>query len=156
MLNMPFEAKEHLSADAFSKMKILRLLKISSEKLLEDYINCTMQFPKDLIRGKVQLPQGLSYLSNELLLLEWHGYHLKCLPTNFQLNKLVELRMHCSGIKQLWNGNLVRFLVMQMCILFVFIKAWLYLINFLVYTEFRWVKTHWPKWLSKLDWDTRP
>ena len=109
MLNIPIQKVEHLSVEAFSKMKILRLLKISSEKLPEDYINCTMQFPKDLIRGKVQFPQGLSYLSNELLLLEWHGYHLKCLPTIFQPNKLVELRMHCSGIKQLWKGNMVRF-----------------------------------------------
>ena len=118
MVNIPIQKVEHLSAEAFSKMKNLRLLKISSE-----IINGTMQLPKDLIRGKVQLPQGLSYLSNELRFLEWHGYHLKCLPTNFQLNKLVELRMHCSGIKQLWNGNMVRFLVMRMCILFVFIKA---------------------------------
>ncbi|KAK4573880.1 hypothetical protein RGQ29_031723 [Quercus rubra] len=101
MVNIPIQKVEHLSAEAFSKMKNLRLLKISSE-----IINGTMQLPKDLIRGKVQLPQGLSYLSNELRFLEWHGYHLKCLPTNFQLNKLVELRMHCSGIKQLWNGNM--------------------------------------------------
>ena len=122
MVNIPIQKVEHLSVEAFSKMKNLRLLKINSEKLPEDFINGTMQLPKDLIRGKVQLPQGLSYLSNELRLLEWHGYHLKCLPTNFQLNKLVALRMHCSGIKQLWNGNMVRFLVMQMCILFIFIK----------------------------------
>ena len=122
MLNIPIQKVENLSAEAFSKMKNLGLLKISSEKLLEDFINGNMQLPKGLIKGKVQLPQGLSYLSNKLRLLEWHGYHLKCLPTNFQLNKLVELRMHCSGIKQLWNGNIVRFLVMQMCILFIFIK----------------------------------
>ena len=122
MLNIPIQKVENLSAEAFSKMKNLGLLKISSEKLLEDFINGNMQLPKGLIKGKVQLPQGLSYLSNKLRLLEWHGYHLKCLPTNFQLNKLVELRMHCSGIKQLWNGNTVRFLVMQMCILFIFIK----------------------------------
>ncbi|XP_050254081.1 TMV resistance protein N-like isoform X2 [Quercus robur] len=106
MVNMPIQKVKHLSAEAFSKMKNLRLLKISSEKLPGDFINGTMQLPKDLIRGKVQLPQGLNYLSNELCLLEWHGYPLKCLPTNFQLNKIVELRMHCSGIKQLWNGNM--------------------------------------------------
>ena len=135
MLNIPIQKVENLSAEAFSKMKNLGLLKISSEKLLEDFINGNMQLPKGLIKGKVQLPQGLSYLSNKLRLLEWHGYHLKCLPTNFQLNKLVELRMHCSGIKQLWNGNMVRFLVMQMCILFIFIKNWFYLIIFfLVYS----------------------
>ncbi|KAK4573850.1 hypothetical protein RGQ29_031700 [Quercus rubra] len=106
MLNIPIQKVEHLSVEAFLKMKILRLLKIGIEKLPEDFINGTVQLPKDLNRGKVQLPQGLNYISKELHLLEWYGYHLKCIPTNFQLNKLVVLRMHCSGIKQLWKGNM--------------------------------------------------
>ena len=123
MVNIRIQEVKHLSVEAFLKMKNLRLLKISSEKLPEDFINGTMQLPKDLIRGKVQLPQGVNSLSSELRLLEWRGYHLKCLPTNCHLNKLVELRMHSSGIKQLWNGNMVRFLVMKMCILFIFVEA---------------------------------
>ncbi|XP_050255286.1 disease resistance protein RUN1-like [Quercus robur] len=106
MLNLPIQKVEHLSPEAFSKMKNLRLLKIGNEKLPEDFINGIVKLPKDLNRGKVQFPEGLSYLSNELRVIEWHGYHLKCLPTNFQPNKLVELRMHCSGIKQLWKGNM--------------------------------------------------
>ena len=114
---------EHLSAEAFSKMKILRLLKIGNEIPPEDSINGTMQLPKDFNKGKVQLPEELSYLSNELRVIEWHGYQLKCIPTNFQPSKLVELRMHCSGIKQLWKGNMVRLLLMQICIIFLFIKA---------------------------------
>ncbi|XP_065622821.1 disease resistance protein RUN1-like [Quercus suber] len=107
MLNLPIQKVEHLSAETFSKMKNLRLLKIGNEKLPEDFINGTVKHPKDLNRGKMQFPKGLSYLSNELRVIEWHGYHLKCLPTNFQPNKLVELRMHCSSIKQLWKGNLI-------------------------------------------------
>ena len=91
---MPFEAKERLSAEAFTKMKILRFLKIG---------------------GRIQLPQGLSYLSNELRIIDWHGYPLKSMPTSFQPNKLVELRMHYSDIKQLWKGIMVRFSLMQMC-----------------------------------------
>ena len=87
MLNMPIEAKEHLSAKAFSKMKNLRFLKIG-------YVRP----PQDLIGGPIQLPQGLNYLSNELRVIDWHGYPLKSMPTNFQPNKLVELRMHCSDI----------------------------------------------------------
>ncbi|XP_050253194.1 disease resistance protein RPV1-like [Quercus robur] len=86
MLNMPFEAKERLSAEAFTKMKILRFLKIG---------------------GRIQLPQGLSYLSNELRIIDWHGYPLKSMPTSFQPNKLVELRMRCSDIKQLWKGIMI-------------------------------------------------
>ena len=123
MLNIPIQKVERLSVEAFLKMKKLRLLKIGIEKLPEDFINGIVQLPKDLNRGEVQLPQGLNHISNELRLLQWYGYHLKYIPTNFQLNKLVELRMHCSGIKQLWNGNMVRFLVMKMCIFFIFIKA---------------------------------
>ncbi|KAF3954446.1 hypothetical protein CMV_020208 [Castanea mollissima] len=93
MLNMPIEAKEHLSVEAFSKMTNLRFLKIG-------YV----QPSQDLIRGPIQLPQGLNYLSNELRVIDWYGYPLKSLPTSFQPNKLVELRMHCSDIKQLWKG----------------------------------------------------
>ena len=123
MLNLPIQKVEHLSAKAFSKMKNLRLLKIGNEKPPEDFINGAVKLPKDLNRGKVQFPEGLSYLSNELRVIEWLGYHLTCLPTNFQPNELVELRMLCSGIKQLWKGNMVRLLLMQMCIIFLFIKA---------------------------------
>ncbi|KAL4594239.1 hypothetical protein ACB092_12G006500 [Castanea dentata] len=96
MLNMPIEEKECLSAEAFSKMKILRFLKIG-------YVHP----PQDRIGGPIQLPQGLSYLSNELRILDWHGYPLKSMPTNVQLNKLVELRMHDSDIKQLWKGIMI-------------------------------------------------
>ena len=109
---MLVDKNEHLSAEAFSKMKNLRLLKIG-------YV----EPPKGFNRGHVQLPQGLSYLSNELRVIDWHGYPLKSMPTNFQPNKLVELRMHCNGIKQLWKGIMVRFSLILICISFIFIKA---------------------------------
>ncbi|KAG8660922.1 hypothetical protein MANES_02G202000v8 [Manihot esculenta] len=72
----------NLSAKALSNMRKLRLLKIEN----------------------VQLSQGLEFLSNEIRLLEWHGYPLKSLPSCFKPEKLVELRMPCSCIKQLWSG----------------------------------------------------
>ena len=100
---MPIEAKEHLSVEAFSKMKNLRLLKINNVKP-----------PQGRNRGHVQLPQGLSYLSNELCAIDWHGYPLKSMSTSFLPYKLVELRMHCSDIKKIWKGIVVRFLHMQM------------------------------------------
>nr|XP_023879097.1 disease resistance protein RML1B-like [Quercus suber] len=93
---MPTEAKEHLSAKAFSKMKNLRFLKIG-------YVHP----PQDLIGGPIQLLQGLNYLSNELRVIDWHGYPLKSMLAHFQPNKLVELRMHCSNIKQLWKGIII-------------------------------------------------
>ncbi|XP_050244407.1 disease resistance protein RPV1-like isoform X3 [Quercus robur] len=96
MLNMPIEAVERLSAEAFTKMKNLRFLKIG-------YVHPS----QDLIGGPIQLPQGLSYLSNELRIIDWCGYPLKSMPTSFQPNKLVELRMHNSEIKQLWKGIMI-------------------------------------------------
>ncbi|KAK4573028.1 hypothetical protein RGQ29_031125 [Quercus rubra] len=96
MLSVPIEVEEDLSAEAFSKMKKLRFLKIG-------YV----EHPQDVIRGPIQLPQGLNYLSNELRAIDWYGYPLTSMPTNFQPNKLVELRMHGSGIKQLWKGIMI-------------------------------------------------
>ena len=102
MLNTPNQKEEHLNSKAFSKMKKLRLLKINN-----------VEPRKGLLRGNVQLPQGLRHLSNELQFLEWRGYHLKSMPTNFQPIKLVELRMCFSGIRQLWKGIMVRFSLIQ-------------------------------------------
>ena len=90
MLNTPIQEDEHLDAKVFSKMKKRRLLKVVD-------------------MGNVKLPQGLNCLSNELRIIEWNGYPLSSMPTNFQPKKLVVLKMHCSSIKQLWNGSMVRF-----------------------------------------------
>ena len=105
------DKNEPLSAEVFSKMKILRFLKIGCEETLQGFN-----------RGHVQLPKGLSYLSNELRIIDWHGYPLISMPTNFQPIKLVELRMHCSGIKKLWKGIMVRFSLMLICISFVTLR----------------------------------
>ena len=105
-----------MNAEAFLKMKNLRLLKIG--KAFSD-----LQPLEDLIRRYVQLLHGLNYLCNELQVINWHGYPLNYIPTSFQPNKLVELRMVYSGIRQLWKGILVRFSLLQMSIFFIFIKA---------------------------------
>jgi hypothetical protein len=97
MLNKPPHKEEHLNAKAFSRMKNLKLLQI---------------------RHNVQLPQGLSYLSNKLRLMEWHEYPLKSMPRSFQPNKLVELIMPRSQIKQLPKGFSVRVLLMQVLLIF--------------------------------------
>ena len=97
-------------------MKNLRYLKIGKA-----FSN--VQPAKDLIRCNVRLPHGLNYLSNELHAINWQGYPLNYILTSFQPNKPFELRMVCSGIRQLWKGILVSFSLLQMCIFFVFIKA---------------------------------
>ncbi|TYG47761.1 hypothetical protein ES288_D11G366900v1 [Gossypium darwinii] len=73
----------YLSADTFSKMKNLRLLKVLCLSNCDD----------------------LKYLSNKLRLLEWTGYPLRYLPSSFQPNNLVALLLPYSHIKQLWKGN---------------------------------------------------
>ncbi|XVF70307.1 hypothetical protein PTKIN_Ptkin11bG0151100 [Pterospermum kingtungense] len=72
-----------LSADVFSKMKKLRLLRVFS--LLNS--------------------QDLKYLSNELRPFEWHGYPLKFMPSSFQPDNLVALLLPNSCIEQLWRDN---------------------------------------------------
>ena len=69
-MNMPIEIEEHLSAEAFLKMKKLRLLKIGYE-----------QPPQDLIRGPIQLPQGLNYLTCNRLALISFKIHANLFPT---------------------------------------------------------------------------
>ena len=115
-LIIPVHKEEQLNAEAFLKMKNLRFLKIG--EAFSD-----VQPLEDLIRCNVQLPHGLNYHSIELHVINWHGYPLNYIPTSFQPNKLVELRMVCNGIRQLWKGILVSFSLMQMCIFFIFIKA---------------------------------
>ena len=86
LLRLPPDEEEELNAESFTKMNKLRLLKMC----------------------KVSLP-CLSYLSNELRLLEWHDYPLESLPKHFQPGELVELIMHRSRIRQLPSEFGVRF-----------------------------------------------
>ncbi|XP_008375888.3 TMV resistance protein N isoform X1 [Malus domestica] len=69
--------------DPFSEMKKLKYLKIWN--------------------GNFSV--NTKYLSNELALLEWHECPLNSLPSGFESDKLVELKMNSSCIKQLWTGE---------------------------------------------------
>ncbi|XP_021298175.1 protein SUPPRESSOR OF npr1-1, CONSTITUTIVE 1-like [Herrania umbratica] len=84
-----------LRADAFLKMKKLRLL---------------------MVHGLLKACD-LTYLSNELRFFEWAGCPLKSLPWDFQPNNLVALLLPNSCIKQLWNGerllNKLKFIDLQ-------------------------------------------
>ncbi|TYI58157.1 hypothetical protein E1A91_D11G334500v1 [Gossypium mustelinum] len=72
-----------LSADAFLKMKRLRLLRVICHS------NC-----RDLV-----------YLSSELRLLDWTGYPFKSLPLSFKPENLVAILLSYSNIEQPWKEN---------------------------------------------------
>ncbi|XP_071724918.1 TMV resistance protein N-like [Rutidosis leptorrhynchoides] len=71
-----------LNAEAFKYMNSLRVLIISG----------------------VQLPRGLSHLSNELIYLDWMEYPLVYLPSKFEPKKIVVLCLQHSKIRYLWDG----------------------------------------------------
>ncbi|KAH1084116.1 hypothetical protein J1N35_023877 [Gossypium stocksii] len=73
----------NLSADTFSKMKNLRLLKVLCLSNCDD----------------------LKYLSDELRLLDWKRCPLRYLPSSFQPDNLVALLLPYSHIEQPWKGN---------------------------------------------------
>ncbi|KAL7224532.1 hypothetical protein ACSBR1_025904 [Camellia fascicularis] len=78
-----FPEELKLSGKAFAKMRSLRILIIRCFLLSED----------------------LKYLPNNLRYLDWHGYPLRCLPSEFQPMRLVELHITNSDIEQLWMGT---------------------------------------------------
>ncbi|XP_057448736.1 disease resistance protein RUN1-like isoform X2 [Lotus japonicus] len=74
-----------MKADTLSKMSHLKLLIFKDEN--------------------VNFLGSLNHLSNELGYLHLKNYPFKCLPPSFQPDKLVELIMPRSSIKQLWEGT---------------------------------------------------
>ena len=56
---------------------------------------------------KLHLYGDFKFLSNNLIDLYWDGYPSKSLPSNFHPEKLVELNLCFSRLKQLWEGNKV-------------------------------------------------
>ncbi|KAL7186724.1 hypothetical protein ACSBR2_028452 [Camellia fascicularis] len=74
-----------LRPKAFAKMLNLRILKMCFMHLTED----------------------LKYLSNKLRYLDWCGYPMKCMPSTFQPERLIELHLTYSSIEQLWEGTTI-------------------------------------------------
>ncbi|RDX72266.1 TMV resistance protein N, partial [Mucuna pruriens] len=64
-----------------------------------------MNHLKLLVLKNVNFSGSLSYLSNELRYLSWDKYPFTCLPSSFHPDKLVELILRRSNIKQLWEGT---------------------------------------------------
>ncbi|XP_040362605.1 disease resistance protein RPV1 isoform X2 [Rosa chinensis] len=82
VVDLPKLEVAHWKPEAFSKLSQLSLLHIRN----------------------VDLPKGLTFLSNSLRLLEWSGYPLRSLPQNFEPDELIELNLCNSNIEYLWKG----------------------------------------------------
>ncbi|MCI05446.1 TMV resistance protein N-like, partial [Trifolium medium] len=62
---------------------------------------------KLLMLWNLNFSGSLNFLSSELGYLCWDKYPFTCLPSNFEPNKLVELILPHSNIRQLWEGTKV-------------------------------------------------
>ncbi|KAG4390262.1 hypothetical protein GLYMA_06G260100v4 [Glycine max] len=80
-----------MRVDALSTMSSLKLLYLG-------YWN---------VGFEINFSGTLAKLSNELGYLSWEKYPFECLPPSFEPDKLVELRLPYSNIKQLWEGTKV-------------------------------------------------
>ncbi|XP_044511384.1 disease resistance-like protein DSC1 [Mangifera indica] len=94
-LNMSKIKELKLSSKAFADMCNLRLIKFYNHALYEDSVDIS----------KVKLHGGLKYLSDKLRYLYWAGYPMKTLPSNFTPENLVQLKLPCSNVQQLWKGT---------------------------------------------------
>ncbi|XWS57343.1 hypothetical protein CRYUN_Cryun09bG0166300 [Craigia yunnanensis] len=72
-----------LETKAFLKMQRLKLLQL-------DYVNLKGDF-KDFPKG--------------LIWLRWHGFPLQCLPTDFDIKRLVVLDMRNNSLKYVWKDT---------------------------------------------------
>lgn len=114
MLDSPEEEEIHLTAEAFTKMKRLRIL---------------------IIRN-AHISVWPGNLPNELRLLECHGCPLESLPSTFRARKLVALNMPNSLIKHLGVGfkvSLLRFKGLSLICVMKFLKP----IPFSCFIEFQ-------------------
>lgn len=82
------EKELHLSPDVFQKMSKLRLLKIYNVQRYKVYLHPDLQF----------LPHTLRYL-------HWEGYPSKQLPSNFDPQNLVEMKMPYNQLEKLSNED---------------------------------------------------
>ena len=71
----------NIFVEAFKKMNRLRLLKVGS--------------------NMVQLSQYFEWPCRELTYLDWNGYSLESMPSNFHADNLVELHLQLSHIRHL-------------------------------------------------------
>ncbi|WZZ09334.1 hypothetical protein YC2023_095255 [Brassica napus] len=85
-INFLLKKKLKISDQAFERMSNLQFLRLdrkSSQYILES-VNC---------------------LPREVRLLDWRTFPMTCLPSDFNPELLMEIKMICSNLEKLWEGN---------------------------------------------------
>ncbi|PWA67960.1 NB-ARC domains-containing protein [Artemisia annua] len=91
-----------------STIRIINQEKVEMDDSIDDpCCFSTMRRLNFLRISNVRFPQGLSYLSNDLRILEWFACSLKSLPSNFKPAHMYELEMCYSQLETLWEETLV-------------------------------------------------
>ncbi|PWA51528.1 NB-ARC domains-containing protein [Artemisia annua] len=91
-----------------STIRIINQEKVEMDDSIDDpYCFSIMRRLKFLRISNVRFPQGLSYLSNDLRILEWFECSLKSFPSNFKPAHMYELEMCYSQLETLWEETLV-------------------------------------------------
>ncbi|KAK9200669.1 hypothetical protein WN944_015867 [Citrus x changshan-huyou] len=93
----------NLDSRAFTNIPNLRMLKFYIPKFLR--MSIEEQLKEQLSDFKVQLPDGLDYLSKNLRYLHWHKYPSRTLPSNFEPKNIVALSLPFSKVEQTWEGK---------------------------------------------------
>ncbi|GAY31828.1 hypothetical protein CUMW_272380 [Citrus unshiu] len=94
-LNLSKRRDMQLNSCAFAKMSNLRMLKF--------YMPEHNSVP--IMSSKVHLSEGLDCLPEGLRYLHWHEYPLKTLPSDFDLENIIELNLPYSKVEQIWEGK---------------------------------------------------
>ena len=55
----------------------------------------------------VELSQDFELPSRDLRYLDWGGYNLASISSNFHVDNLVVLRLQGNYLRHLWEGNMV-------------------------------------------------
>nr|BCM95301.1 disease resistance protein [Brassica rapa subsp. pekinensis] len=95
-INFLLKKKLKISDQAFERMSNLQFLRLDSH-----------YFYHILFEGKSSqyILESVNCLPREVRLLHWSTFPMTCLPSNFNPELLMEIKMSCSNLEKLWEGN---------------------------------------------------
>ncbi|CAN6987258.1 unnamed protein product [Brassica oleracea var. botrytis] len=95
-INFLLEKELKISDQAFERMSNLQFLRLDGH-----YVDHIL-----LVRTNSQyILESVNCLPREVRLLHWRTFPMTCLPSNFNPELLMEIKMSCSNLEKLWEGN---------------------------------------------------